>query len=488
MSTKSNLYAEKIFSEHPIGLWNLDDNADYVSLILENQRDVSSWDFSNATITTSYEIFKQPFLNSITNEITFDSFAGPSKEIEFIGPNLTYLNSLNFDSETVTVGGYFYFDSSYFLSASIGFEYTDTSSLEINQRYREYTSLIPNTWNFISHTFGFPNQETYIRPIIKIKFQGGAVSNESYKIFANGITVGQESENFNAYSLGQTPISLPEELSALDSETSSIDCLPLKSYAQVSNDGYYFIQNKTFLSKNSGIPMVYGSDSITKILYRDDERPSMVIPGQGFLNSSGKYSQYTFETWLRIDADTSANTKIFGTASISYPFGLWINDGFITLKIGDFYGSHYVGEWYRPMLVHISYSPIGASLLINGERVIDLKFNIDDLKTYLLPGKNDENNYQLDWLGFFNNDETITYEIDCPAIYPYLISDVVAKKRFVYGQGVSSTPAVNSSKGETTAYVDYAFQSIRLTTTIQTLVPGNKVNQTMLLVKIKHCL
>ena len=33
MSIKSNLYAEKIFAEHPIGLWSLDDDVDYLSLI-----------------------------------------------------------------------------------------------------------------------------------------------------------------------------------------------------------------------------------------------------------------------------------------------------------------------------------------------------------------------------------------------------------------------------------------------------------------------
>ena len=31
MSTPSNLYAEKVFAEHPIGLWALDDNVDYIS-------------------------------------------------------------------------------------------------------------------------------------------------------------------------------------------------------------------------------------------------------------------------------------------------------------------------------------------------------------------------------------------------------------------------------------------------------------------------
>ena len=40
MSQPSNLYAEKVYSEHPTILWALDDQADYISLITENQRDI----------------------------------------------------------------------------------------------------------------------------------------------------------------------------------------------------------------------------------------------------------------------------------------------------------------------------------------------------------------------------------------------------------------------------------------------------------------
>jgi hypothetical protein len=35
MINPSNLYAEKIFSEHPIAMWALDDQVDYLSLIPE---------------------------------------------------------------------------------------------------------------------------------------------------------------------------------------------------------------------------------------------------------------------------------------------------------------------------------------------------------------------------------------------------------------------------------------------------------------------
>ena len=59
MST--NLYAQKIFSEHPLVLWALDDKADYVSLISESQRNVSGlWDITNATASEYNSFINQP--------------------------------------------------------------------------------------------------------------------------------------------------------------------------------------------------------------------------------------------------------------------------------------------------------------------------------------------------------------------------------------------------------------------------------------------
>jgi hypothetical protein len=48
MSTNpSNLYAERILSEHPLAMWSLDDTSDYVSLISESFRDISTWTILN---------------------------------------------------------------------------------------------------------------------------------------------------------------------------------------------------------------------------------------------------------------------------------------------------------------------------------------------------------------------------------------------------------------------------------------------------------
>jgi hypothetical protein len=43
MSSPSNLYAEKIFSEHPVALWAFDEKIDYLSVISEAKRDINTW-------------------------------------------------------------------------------------------------------------------------------------------------------------------------------------------------------------------------------------------------------------------------------------------------------------------------------------------------------------------------------------------------------------------------------------------------------------
>ena len=54
MANPSNLYAEKIFSEHPIAMWTFDDNVKYVSLITDAQRSLTAWTFTSSATGTSY--------------------------------------------------------------------------------------------------------------------------------------------------------------------------------------------------------------------------------------------------------------------------------------------------------------------------------------------------------------------------------------------------------------------------------------------------
>ena len=126
--------------------------------------------------------------------------------ITAISPNIINFNNLNLDLKTFTLGLYLYTLSPYLQSISIGYEYTDTTSSLIIQKLKTFETSVLEDWYMISETFEIPNEVTDMRIIIKMDIiPGGATSND-YKIYLNGLTFGQWCEEFNAISLGVTPI------------------------------------------------------------------------------------------------------------------------------------------------------------------------------------------------------------------------------------------------------------------------------------------
>jgi hypothetical protein len=128
MANPSNLYAEKIYSEHPLVLWALDDQADYVSLISEAERDIAAeWDISGCTAIEN-TLGNEPFPESISNRLAGSVPVGATNDLICISPNLINFNNLNSTLSTFSVGAYFYSESPYLESISIGYEYTDTTT------------------------------------------------------------------------------------------------------------------------------------------------------------------------------------------------------------------------------------------------------------------------------------------------------------------------------------------------------------------------
>ena len=51
MSIAANQYANKVFAEHPISMWSLDEQAYYISLIDDDDRRFSTWTGTGSTKT-----------------------------------------------------------------------------------------------------------------------------------------------------------------------------------------------------------------------------------------------------------------------------------------------------------------------------------------------------------------------------------------------------------------------------------------------------
>jgi hypothetical protein len=446
MSSPSNLYAEKIFSEHPTVLWALDDQADYISLISENDRKVYNWTVTGGSATEDFTMIDEPFPSSSVTKLVGNVTSEDYSKVICISDEVFNLEDLNTYMATFSIGAYIYSNSPYISGIEIGYQYYDETTASTVEKLKNYGTSVYNRWVFVSETFTIPSEVAAVKLVLKINYIGGAESTDDYIFFVNGFTVGQWAEEFNSSSLGSNKISLPSSI-ALD--TSFV--IEAKSYGLQNTPGYYFVTDNALVAKNSGIPIVYGSGNTT-ILSPNDNKPSLIIPGYGFLNDSGKFKEYTLEMWLRVNSDSSTRKRIFGP--ISSTDGLYVDGPFILLKVGETFGSHYIGEWTRPMIVHIKYSSNSASLMINGEEVISLNILTSSLS---FPKLLSESGKTQDWLGFYSYEDVSPVEVDCVSIYSYPVPSLVAKRRFVYGQGVEVPENINASYSGTSMFIDYPF-------------------------------
>jgi hypothetical protein len=444
MSTPSNLYAEKVFAEHPTGLWALDDNADYISLISEPQRNLSNWTITGGTHQDYPQSIGEPFINSYVGKITATPTSNESASIVAISNEIMDLRDMSDYLGTFSVGGYFYSESAYIAGFEIGYQYEDTTSGQIVTHLKNYDTIINNSWVFISETFDIPPDDSKIQLVFKINFIGGSEIEDVFLI--NGITFGQWSEEFASTSLGTTLIDIPSTISIAPQKG-----LVAKCYGLQELDAYYLASENMLKAKNLSIPMVYGASSLTA-LYPNGSNPSLIIPGVGLLNESGKFKEYTLETWLRVNSYTNETKKIIGP--IASDDGIYVDGPAIGLKVGKEYRTYYVGEWTRPMLVHLRIGKDVASLVINGQEVISLGY---DRETISFPEMLNENQKNQDWIGFYTHEDVYPIEIDCVGIYPYVVATAMAKRRFVFGQGVEIPENINTSYSGTSVFIDYAF-------------------------------
>lgn len=453
MSSPSNLYAEKIFSEHPLALWALDDVADYISLINESDREISEWTISGGTGITKVDVVDEPFPDSYITELTGELTEEGLGQIECISPDTIggqdgiNFTSLNSELSTFAIGAYFYTDSSYLDSLEIGYEYYDSVSASNVQKLKKFDTSVSQKWLFVSETFDIPSDNSTMRLVIKVNYVGGAESTDNYKFLVNGLSIGQWSEEFNSTSLGLNQSNLSSSIALTSSKV-----IEAKAYGIQESSGYYFVDDYALAAKNSGIPMVYGASNVT--ILSPKSGPSLIVPGYGFLNSSGQYRDYTFEAWLKISSDTTVEKRIFGPISSSD--GIYVHGPLIILKIGESFGSYFVGEWNRPMLVNITYSRSSASLLINGEEVVSIDLPSSDLG---FPNKLSNTSKDQDWLGFYAYEDASPIEVDCVAIYPYRASQIMLKRRWVYGQAVEFPENINTAYSGTSVFIDFPFSN-----------------------------
>lgn len=444
MTNPSNLYAERVFAEHPIALWSLDDKLDYLSLIDEADRDMSTWSISGGTLEELDVPVSKPFPDSYGIKITGDTPTTTTAELSITSNDTFNFSDLNQTLGTFSLGAWIYANNRNLESITIGYSYNSGSTVEL----KKFLVEASENWVFVSETFNIPDVDDNAKIIIKIRYFLGESNPEEYEFYVNGISAGQWSEEFAAVSLGIDKSAFPNDI-AIDASYS----VPAKVYGLQDLDGHYLIKNETqLLARNTGVPLVYGASNVTTLYATDDGSPSLIVPGQGFLNANGQSSSYTAEMWLRINGGTNETRRIFGP--IASTDGIYVQGPYLILKIGNNSEHHFVGKWYRPMLIQILLSNNNAGLVVNGEQVISMQLSSTDLA---FPDKLDESGKDQDWLGFYVYDKLDPLEVDCVSIFPYTVPLVLCKRRWVYGQAVSTIESINKTFDGNTATIDYQF-------------------------------
>jgi hypothetical protein len=469
MTTPSNLYAEKIFSEHPLEMWSLDDKTSYLSWIEPSERDLPLWTINesldiNSTILTrgedvafddaQYEQNTVPFLETFQQQIHLDSVPAGGGTITLTSNALKFDSSqINPLSGCISVGlNIFSNDESVYL-IKIGYLIESPTQVTI----LEPVSFGYSNWYNLMKVFNQqPTNSPYpVKMLIEITLTDS--SSSPVDLFVNGIVFGQGAEYFGSESLGIEYGTIPDGI-WLPSAMEQREGIVAKPYGLSDKDGYYIIHKDFETVSESGIPMVYGSNTSTILnpLLSTDNIPNLIIPAKGFLNEIGKHKTLTLEFWTKINHNGNVDTNPYRLVGpTNGTDGLYVDDSFLIIKIGEAYSSFFVGEWARPMLIQFEVSPNVANLTLNGAQVISMIY--DTSTTDFLPHINSVSQESQDWLGFYSPLEIVdSIELDCVAIYSYSVPEVLAKRRFVYGQGVEYPLNLNTAYGGTSVYVDFS--------------------------------
>jgi hypothetical protein len=419
-----------------------------VSILSSEDRDVSLWSCNSSTVEVEENLsLTSPILGEKVYEIT-DTPAVAEETIKFrlSGNTLGSLADLDIDLGTFSVSSFVYMTGGSILSISLGISYNDQTygSYDV---YKKFSRLLNNNWMMLSETFDVPSglNEDY-GLFLEIEYLSNP-SLDPVNLFVSGCAIGQWSEEFSSSSMGVRPEFISDSIYGIPENTKAIRVL---GSLESTKDGYILANDSRLYARNFGMPLVYGSESSTTI-YPNDGLPSILIPGLGFLNKSGQNKNYTLEFWMRINSATSSERRILGPVASSD--GLYVDGPFLKLKVSGHSESHFVGEWSRPMIVHIVISDQEISLLVNGESVAKISV---DRSTVSLPEEITDG-YQSDWIGVYSHQETTPFEINSISLYSYLISDVIAKRRWVYGQAVDNPESLNTAFGGKSIYFDYEF-------------------------------
>lgn len=423
MSNPSNIYADKILQQHPLALWTLDSDVGYLSLITDAQRDFTSgWTLSGSFLAADVDSSQSPFYKLHT-EVTELYKASVSTGTTFTATSTTTFTA---PSDTFSIGLYVLKTTPFISSIRIGYKVGAGATV--------YSSAISVSsdmynWQFVSATFA--TAVTGANIVLEFTYSTPSPANK-VGIMVNGLTVGTFAEDANMVSTGLqktaiSTINTDQTFGLIASQYNQT--LDVSTGAYSDKYGYYIVNGNIAYARNTGHPFVFGCANSTRLYPYTADKPSLILPGYGFLNEVDKYKTRTYEMWIKINSSATATKRVMGPIN-SYD-GLYVDNANMILKIGDNISSYYVGEWDRPMLVQITTSKNGARMFVNADIVAEMLYDVADV-TF---ADYKSSTLEQDWIGFYAHSD-VGVEVSCVAVYDYEVEKTIALSRFTYGQAL----------------------------------------------------
>ena len=265
--TRSNLYASRVYAEHPVALWAMDEPNYFVSLISQEEKEVIEpyWDFDNATSSSAaFTLSGYPFDDLAVNKVFLSTASAATLEFTVsLSSSVSYIN-LDPNKGSICTSNYIYVpEQTSILYADIGF------LIDGEESYTRYSFLKTNNWEKISHTA--PRDGESFSIFIRVVFDPDVDANEQESsIYFNGVSFGQWSEPYNSISTGISSaslVALPSSISSLIDFPGELKGAVIDPYGfnDSLDNGYIVSVNNSLFAKLSGIPMVYGSSGNIKL-------------------------------------------------------------------------------------------------------------------------------------------------------------------------------------------------------------------------------
>ena len=507
MSVVSNLYAAKVYSEHPVAIWPLDDDASYVSLITDTQRKLEAtppyagWTVTNGVANDSLVLpnIGSPFNSDIYSGIEGSVPSSNGTVIEAISPNIFQFNKCSEDLETFAVSMYSYQSSNHISKYEIGYRYYDDSTSSYVNVLAEFDPLERPGWTHLQDTFIIQQYDSdYCQLVFRATVDTGGTSGD-YDFIFNGISVGQWSEEYTSVSLGSATEPAPV------SSGLPLDAVASYQYGILSDNAHYLVESGKLLAKNTGIPMIFGSESITRLYPSLDLSYSvtnkiktnnivtltigthtlkvnaLIVVSIFDKDFDGKQKitaiSSTTISYIKNGSDLSLssasgtvnqkppsiivpNKKMFTEFGRYRDFTLeaWLKIRPLTKKSRKIIGpidtddGIYVTEGFITLVIdkvfvshNVSewYRPMLVHLVIKDENA--LMFINGEQVAQVAVDRESLSLSESDWIGFYSYSDFSMFEIDCVSIFPYAVPLQVAKKRFVWGQGTDPIELINDS-------------------------------------------